>query len=101
MLVHPNGRFLYGSNRGHDSLALFAIDGQTGRLTPLGHHPSGGKGPRNFNLDPTGAWIIVGNQGTNNVLILRVDPERGTLTPTGQEFEAPSPICFKFVPALG
>ena len=99
VLAHPSGKFLYGSNRGHDSIAIYTIDGQTGRLTPGGHQSSGGKGPRNFNTDPSGAWMIVGNQSTNNVVVLRVDTERGTLTPTGQELEAPSPICFKMVPA--
>jgi 6-phosphogluconolactonase len=101
VLVHPSGRCLYGSNRGHDSIAIYTIDEETGRLTPGGWQPSGGKGPRNFNVDPSGAWMLVGNQGSNNILILRIDPERGTLTPTGQEFEAPSPICFKMVPAAG
>lgn len=101
VLVHPNGQFLYGSNRGHDSLAIYAIDGQTGKLTPVGHQPSGGKGPRNFNTDLSGAWMIVGNQSTNNVLIMRVDTGRGTLTPTGQEIAAPSPICFKMLPVSG
>lgn len=98
VLVHPSGKFLYGSNRGHESIAIYTIDGQTGRLTPRGHEPSGGKGPRNFNTDPSGAWMIVGNQGSNNVVVLRVDTERGTLSPTGQEFAAPTPICFKMVP---
>jgi 6-phosphogluconolactonase len=101
VLVHPSGRFLYGSNRGHDSIAIYTIDGQTGRLTPGGHQSSGGKGPRNFNTDPSGAWMIVGNQSSHNVLVMRIDTERGTLTPTGQEFEVPSPICFKMVPASG
>jgi 6-phosphogluconolactonase len=98
VLVHPSGRFLYGSNRGHDSIAIFTIDAQTGKLTPVGHQGSGGNGPRNFNTDPSGAWMIVGNQSSNNVLILRIDTESGALTPTGQEFEAPSPICFRMVP---
>jgi 6-phosphogluconolactonase len=99
VLAHPTGRFLYGSNRGHDSIVIYTIDTQTGRLTLCGHQPSGGKGPRNFNTDPSGTWMIVGNQSSNNVLVMRVDTERGTLTPTGQEFAIPSPICFKMVPA--
>jgi 6-phosphogluconolactonase len=100
VVAHPNGRFLYGSNRGHDSIAIYSIDAQTGRLTLGDHQTSGGKGPRNFNIDPSGAWMIVGNQSSNNVLVTRVDAERGTLTPTGQEFATPSPICFKMVPSL-
>jgi 6-phosphogluconolactonase len=99
VLVHPSGRFLYGSNRGHDSIVMYAIDPQAGTLTLGGHASSGGKGPRNFNVDASGRWMIVGNQSTNNALVLRVDPERGTLTPTGQELEAPSPICFKLLAA--
>jgi 6-phosphogluconolactonase len=99
VIVHPSGRFLYGSNRGHESIVLYIIDGQTGRLTLSGHFSSGGKNPRNFNADPSGEWMVVGNQSSNNVVVMRIDSERGTLTPTGQEFEAPSPICFKFVPA--
>jgi 6-phosphogluconolactonase len=98
VVAHPSGKFLYGSNRGHDSIVLYTIDTQTGRLTLAGHQPSGGKGPRGFNLDPSGAWMILGNQGSNNVLVMRVDTERGTLTPTGQELAAPTPICFKLVP---
>jgi len=99
VLAHPSGRFLYGSNRGHDSIVMYAIDPQSGQLTLGGHQSSGGKGPRNFNVGPSGRWMIVGNQSTNNALVLRVDPERGTLTPTGQELAAPSPICFKLVAA--
>jgi 6-phosphogluconolactonase len=101
VLVHPSGRFLYGSNRGHDSIVIYTIDAQTGNLTLGGHQSSGGKGPRNFNTDPTGRWMIVGNQSTNNVLMLSVEPERGTLTPTGQEFAVPSPICFRMAVTTG
>lgn len=99
--VHPSGRFLYGSNRGHDSVAVYTIDEQSGTLTAAGHQPSGGKWPRNFALDPSGRWMIVGNQNSDNVLIFRIDPDRGALTPTGQSFEAPSAICFKMVATSG
>jgi 6-phosphogluconolactonase len=94
--VHPSGRFLYGSNRGHDSIAIFTIDPETGKLTSAGHTPSGGKWPRNFRIDPSGTWMVVGNQNSDNVLVFRIDPERGTLTQHGQSFEAPAPSCFKF-----
>jgi 6-phosphogluconolactonase len=97
--VHPSGRFLYGSNRGHDSIAVFAIDAASGRLTPAGHTPSGGKWPRNFGMDPSGAWMLVGNQNSDNILLFRIDPERGALTHTGQTLESPAPICFKMVAA--
>jgi 6-phosphogluconolactonase len=99
VLAHPSGRFLYGSNRGHDSIVMYTIDPESGKLTLGGHVSSGGKGPRNFNTDPSGRWMIVGNQSSNNVIVLRIDTERGTLAPTGQEFAAPSPICFRMVPA--
>jgi 6-phosphogluconolactonase len=97
IVVHPSGRFVYGSNRGHDSIAIFAADAETGRLTPKGHQPSGGMWPRNFVIDPSGAWMIVGNQNSDNVLVFRIDPGRGTLSRIGEPFEAPAPICFRFV----
>jgi 6-phosphogluconolactonase len=97
ILVHPSGRFLYGSNRGHDSLAIFRIDGATGKLTPAGHLSTGGKGPRNFNFDPSGRWVVVGNQGTDNVLFFRLDPKTGALARAGRELECPAPICFRFL----
>jgi 6-phosphogluconolactonase len=96
--VHPNGRFLYGSNRGHDSIAIFRIDPATGMLTALGHQASGGKWPRNFTFDPTGRWMIVGNQNSDNVLIMALDPETGLLKPTGTELQCPAPICFRMLP---
>ena len=99
-LVHPSGKVLYGSNRGHDSIAIFQI-GEDGTLTPAGHQPSGGKWPRNFALDPSGTWMIVGNQDSDNVLFFRVDGESGALTPAGQTLEAPIPICFRMVPVAG
>lgn len=98
VLVHPNGRFLYGSNRGHDSLATYRIDAETGKLSLLAFQPSGGGWPRNFNFDPSGVWMIVGNQNSDNLLVFRVDPETGTLTQVGATLEAPSAICFKMLP---
>src|SRR5581483_3665518 len=70
--VHPSGRFLYGSNRGHDSIAIFAIAEGTGRLSPAGHQPTGGKTPRNFGVDPTGAFLLAANQGSGNIVVFRV-----------------------------
>jgi 6-phosphogluconolactonase len=95
--VHPSGQFLYGSNRGHDSIAAFKIDPTTGKLTPLGHTPTGGKTPRNFNLSPDGAFLIAANQETGNVVIFRIDPKTGTLAPTGKTYEVPKPVCALFV----
>jgi 6-phosphogluconolactonase len=97
--VHPSGRFLYGSNRGHDSIAIFAIDPQSGRLTPAGHQPTRGKTPRNFAIDPTGRWLLAANQGTDNVVVFRIDPQTGSLTPNGTTLEVGAPVCLKFVPA--
>ena len=96
--VHPSGKFLYGSNRGHDSIALFTIDPERGTLTPAGQTSTQGKTPRNFNLDPTGTYLFAANQDTDNVVIFRVDPDTGHLTPTGQVLSVPSPVCVRFVP---
>jgi 6-phosphogluconolactonase len=96
IVVHPSGRFLYGSNRGHDSLAIYAIDPEKGRLTPLGHEPTRGRTPRNFAVDPTGAWLLVANQGSGNVVGFRVNTETGKLEATGQEQEVPTPVCVLF-----
>jgi 6-phosphogluconolactonase len=96
--VHASGKFLYGSNRGHDSIALFTIDPERGTLTPAGHTSTQGKTPRNFNLDPTGTYLFAANQDTDNVVIFRVDPGTGHLTPTGQVLSVPSPVCVRFVP---
>ncbi|MDW8355887.1 MAG: lactonase family protein [Bryobacterales bacterium] len=95
--VHPNGKFLYGSNRGHDSIAVFAVDPKTGLLSARGHVPTGGKTPRNFNLDPSGRYLWAANQNSNNVTVFRVDPATGGLTPTGQRLNVPSPVCVRFV----
>lgn len=96
--VHPNGRFLYGSNRGHDSIAVFAIDPTTGRLTPIEYAPSGGRTPRNFAFDPTGKWIICTNHGSENAVVFRVDEATGRLAPAGQPVPVPSPFCERFLP---
>ena len=97
--VHPSGKFLYGSNRGHDSLAIFSIDAESGRLTSLGHQSTGGKTPRNFGIDPTGNYVLAANQGTDNVVVLKVDAQHGTLTPTGEEIKVPAPVCVKMLPS--
>ena len=96
--VHPNGKFLYGSNRGHDSIAGFAIDEASGKLTVIGHTKTGGKTPRNFGIDPTGAVLIAANQGTNNLVVFKIDGTSGALVETGVNVECPAPVCVKFVP---
>jgi len=98
VVVHPSGKFVYGSNRGHDSIAAFKLDEKTGDLTFVGHATEGVKEPRNFNIDPTGQYVIVGSQRSNNVVVFKVNQETGALTPTGQSLEVGTPICIKFVP---
>src|SRR5580658_4143054 len=97
--VHPSGRFLYTSNRGHDSIAVFAIDPKKGTLKSLGQVLTGGKTPRHFAIDPTGAYLLAENQESNNIVIFHIDPATGSLTPTGQTVDAPSPVCITFVAA--
>lgn len=96
--VHPTGRFLYGSNRGHDSIAIFAIDELTGRLTLIGHQPTQGKTPRNFGIDPTGTYLFAANQDSDNIVVFRIDLQTGKLEPTGISVEVPTPVCVKFLP---
>lgn len=93
----PSGRFLYGSNRGHDSLAIYAVVEQTGLVELLGHQPTHGKCPRNFAIDPSGAFLFVANQDTDNIVAFRLDGETGRLAPTGQEIKATAPTCVQFV----
>jgi 6-phosphogluconolactonase len=97
--VHPNGRFLYASNRGHDSIAVFAIDPTANTLTLVEHVSTQGKIPRNFAIDPTGAYLLAANQNTNNIVVFRIDQKTGRLTPTGGEVKTPSPVCILFLRA--
>lgn len=94
--VHPSGRFVYGSNRGHDSIAIFAVD-ETGRLTLLGHEPTGGRIPRNFALDPTGQYLVVANQDSDSVVLFRVDVQTGLLKATDEKLSVPAPVCVTFM----
>lgn len=98
VLVSPNGKFLYGSNRGHDSIALFSIDPQSGKLTAMGHQSTQGKTPRNFGIDPTGTFLLAANQDSDSIVVFRIDPQTGQLTPTGNTIEIPMPVCVVFVP---
>lgn len=94
--LHPNGKFLYGSNRGDDSIAVFAVDAATGRLTPVEVTQCGGKNPRNFSLSPDGKWLVCANQNSNTLTVFRVDPATGRLTPTGHSVDVPLPVCVLF-----
>ena len=90
--VAPNGLFLYASNRGHNSIAVFAIDSSNGTLVPIQDVDTQGKTPRNFALDPSGRLLLVANQNSNNLVSYRVDAFSGLLTPTGQQAAVPSPM---------
>ncbi|HUY35145.1 MAG TPA: lactonase family protein [Pirellulales bacterium] len=95
--VHPSGKFLYGSNRGHDSIAMFSIDQATGKLTSLGQQPTGGKTPRNFGIDPSGAYLLAENQDSGTIVVFHIDPKTGKLSPAGHQIEVPMPVCAKFM----
>ena len=97
--VHPNGKFLYVSNRGNDSIAIFSIDPVNRTLTPTGGIPTGGKEPRHFAIDPSGKYLLAENQFSNNIVVFKIDPTTGGLTPTGQVVEVPSPVDLTFVTA--
>lgn len=95
IIASPDGRHVYGSNRGHDSIAIFAAD-ESGSLTPTGHQATGGQNPRNIALDPTGAWLLAANQTTGNVVVFRRDPETGALTQAGDPVDIPAPVAILF-----
>jgi 6-phosphogluconolactonase len=95
--VHPSGKFLFASNRGHDTIAVFSIDSKTGALTLADHFPTQGKTPRNFEIDPTGKLLFVANQDTNNIAVFQIDSSNGRLTLTKQTLQVPSPVCLKFM----
>ena len=95
--VSPDGKLLFGSNRGHDSIAIFSIDSASGRLTARGHQATGGKTPRNFGVDPTGRFLLAANQNSDTVVVFRIGP--AGLTPTGNVLNVPRPVCVKFLPA--
>jgi 6-phosphogluconolactonase len=97
IVVHPSGKFLYGSNRGHDSIAIFKIDPATGKLTASGHQTTEGKTPRNFVIDPTGAWLLAENQGSGTIVVQQIDQEKGALKPTGLKLEVESPVCIQMM----
>jgi 6-phosphogluconolactonase len=93
--VAPSGKFLYGSNRGHDSIVIYAVDPDTGLLTYVGHESTLGKTPRNFAIDPTGTYLFAANQDSDTIVTFRVDTETGRLTPTGHVVEVSMPVCVR------
>ena len=97
--VHPSGRFLYGSNRGHDSIALFAVDPGKGTLTFVEAVSTQGKTPRHFEIDPSGRYLFAANQNSGTVVIFRIHTSTGRLASIGQTLQVASPVCVKFVTA--
>ncbi len=93
--IHPGGKFVYGANRGHDSIATFSLDGQTGHLAPIGHRSCGGKTPRNLAIDPTGRYLIVANQDSDTLSVLAI--EDGRLAHPVHQVPVGSPMCVKFL----
>ena len=96
--AHPNGHFLYGSNRGHNTIVVYAIDPKTGQLALVEHQSTRGRIPRNFGIDPTGTWLLAANQDSDTVVVFRIDAKSGRLTPTGNSVQVAAPVCVKFVP---
>ena len=94
--VHPSGRFVYATNRGHDSIAVFAVDEASGRLESRGQVSSGGNWPRSFVIEPNGAYLLAANQNSDNIVILRIDQETGALAATGAELAIDAPVCIVF-----
>lgn len=98
IVAHPNGKFLYVSNRGHHSIAMFSVDEATGKLAFLGVEPIRGKTPRNFVLSPDGRFLLAAGQDSNTVTVFAIDPATGRLTFTGQSIDVPMPVCIRFRP---
>lgn len=98
--VHPSGRFVYASNRGHDSIAVFAAAPHTGELTLVAHTAVGGRTPRHFTIDPSGRYLLAAAQGSHRVVVFRIHQESGVLLPTGNSVVVPSPVCVRFAPSF-
>jgi 6-phosphogluconolactonase len=97
VVVHPSGKFLYASNRGYDSIAVFAIDQSKGTLTPIEYVPTKGASPRNFEIAPGRKLLLVGNEKSDNIVAFRIDPKTGRLTPTGKALNISQPVCIRFI----
>jgi 6-phosphogluconolactonase len=96
VVAHPSGKFLYGSNRGHDSIVVYAIDGATGQLTWVENEPIRGKTPRNFAIDPSGKWLLAAGQDSHGVSLFSIDQSTGKLSFTGRTVPVPAPVCITF-----
>lgn len=98
--IAPNGKFLYGSNRGHDSIAVYKIDEASGKLEFVEHTSTGGKTPRNFAIEPGGKFLLAANQNSDSVVTFRIDEKNGKLAPTGNSAQVPMPVCLKLIPTF-
>jgi 6-phosphogluconolactonase len=96
--VHPTGKWLYVSNRGHNSVVLFNVDPEKGTLTYVEEQGTGGKKPRHFGIEPSAKHLAIGNQDSDQALVCRIDAENGRLKPSGVFASVPSPACLKFLP---
>ncbi len=94
--IHPSGRFVYGSNRGHDSITMFAVDTDSGRLETMGYRSTEGETPRNFVITPDGRYLLVANQDSDSVVTMPIDPDTGALGETVAVTDVPTPVCLKF-----
>lgn len=99
IMVHPSGKFVYGSIRGHDSIAVFAADSKTGKLTLVQNESTQGKTPRHFAIDPSGRWLLAENQNSDSVVVFSIDAASGKLKPMGQTITVGSPVCAVFTSA--
>ena len=100
ILVHPSGRFVYGSNRGDDTLVIYSVDSTSGKLAVAGRCTTGGRTPRSFGIEPSGRFLLAANQNSNTVVVFRIDPRTGLLEQVGPPVSVPSPVCVKFTPIL-
>ncbi|WP_247004334.1 lactonase family protein [Halosolutus gelatinilyticus] len=96
--VHPSGRWVYGSNRGHDSIAIFEINNETGAITPAGHESTRGEWPRHFAIDDTGAFLFAENRASDTIVVFRIDEGTGALAATGETISIPEPVCMRVRP---
>jgi 6-phosphogluconolactonase len=99
--VHPSGKFLYGSNRGHDSIAIFTVDPVTGKRTATGHQATLGKNPRNFAIDLTGTYLLAENQDSDSIVVFQIHPATGGLEKVGEPSKIPMPVCIRMIPKPG
>lgn len=99
--VHPSGKFLFGSNRGHDTIVVYRIDEKSGKLTYVENEPTGGRTPRNFFVDPTGKYLLAENQSTGTIVVFEIDQSTGALTRTKNGAEVPNPVCIRMIPLGG